>query len=81
VLAGYWVVQAVVLVAFGVLFYGSTADGAWGLPPPGEYFRLMVDDDLVPIIAVWTTLLTVLQLLLVLPVQLPVPARRRGKSV
>lgn len=80
-LAGYWVVQAVVLVAFGVLFYGSTADGVWDLRPPGDYLDIITDNDVMRILAEWVSLLTALQWLLVLPVQSPVLARRRGKSV
>lgn len=81
ILVGYWVVQAVVLVAAGVFFYGSTGGGEWEFRPAGEYFAAVWDDDLLPIIAVCVPLLTGLQFLLVMPVHLRLLRRRRGKSV
>lgn len=81
ILAGYWVFQAVFLVAGATLFYGSTANGHWELAPLDEYLRAPFSGDLFPYVAVSVPVLTGLQLLLVLPVRLRTRPGGRGKSV
>ena len=81
VLLGYWAAQAVVLVVGGTLFYGSTAGGRWELLPPADYIEFLGEHDIRVLLSIWLPLLTGLQCLLVLPVQLRPAARGRGKSV
>lgn len=81
ILLGYWAVQAVVLVVSAALFYGSTGDGHWELRPASDYLEWLGDSDIQQLVWIWVPLLTGLQCIFVLPVQLRLRTRQRGKSV
>lgn len=80
-LGGYWLLQAATLFVLFVLFVGSTGSGRWQLLTPGEYIDAIDDGDIITTSLTWMPILTFLQLLLVLPVNLPILTHKRGRSV
>ncbi|HZW11369.1 MAG TPA: hypothetical protein VFF69_15805 [Phycisphaerales bacterium] len=77
----YWLAQALALLVLYVFFVGTTGTGEWDLLPPADYLQLFDDSGLVLTYVISALLLTLLQLLLILPVNLPVLTHHRGRSV
>jgi hypothetical protein len=81
-LGAYWFLQALLLLGAYALVVGSTTEeGGWELAPPREYLDLLTDAGYGRTALLWLLILTGLQCLFVLPVQLQVLTHRRGRSV
>lgn len=82
VLSAYWLAQAAILLALYALVVGSTTDdGSWEFQAPADYLHVLTDSGYGGTALLWLLILTALQFLLVLPVNLRILARKRGRSI
>lgn len=81
ILLAYWCVQAVVLIVVFTAVYGTIAGGEWDPMPLADYLQVWQDEEMLLLFAIWVPLLTGLQCLLLLPLQMRVKRGRRGRSV